>query len=115
VIIMPAGSENGSARPIRSETRARLIEAIAKARQWVQELVSGQVTSTAQIATRENRSERSVRMALSLAFLAPQIVEAAVAGQLSDHVGATNLVNPPLEWELLQPSDEVSNDTDEST
>jgi DNA invertase Pin-like site-specific DNA recombinase len=98
-IIMPGGSESGSTRPIRSETRARLIEAIAKARQWVQEFVSGQVTSTAQIAKREQCSERAVRMNLSLAFLSPQIVEAAVAGQLSNQVGATNFVNPPLEWE----------------
>jgi hypothetical protein len=30
-----------SIRPIRSEMRVRLIEAIAKARQWVRELVSG--------------------------------------------------------------------------
>jgi DNA invertase Pin-like site-specific DNA recombinase len=101
-IIVPAESENEPGRPIRSETRARLIEAIAKARQWLQELVSGQVTSTAQIAKRENCSERAVRMTLSLAFLAPRTVEAAVAGQLSDGVGASGLVNPPLQWELLQ-------------
>jgi hypothetical protein len=99
-IIMPEGSESESARPIRSETRARLIEAIAKARRWVEELVSGEVKSTAEIAKRENCSERAVRMTLSLAFLNPRIVEAAVAGQLSNHVGATGLVNPPLGWEL---------------
>jgi DNA invertase Pin-like site-specific DNA recombinase len=103
-IIMPVGSESESGRPIRSETRARLIEAIAKARRWVEELVSGQVTSTEQIAKRENCSERAVRMTLSLAFLAPQIVEATVAGQLSDHLGSTVLVNPPLEWRLLGPT-----------
>ncbi|MGD9922209.1 MAG: recombinase family protein [Pseudorhodoplanes sp.] len=103
-IIMPRGLENGSTRPIRSETRARLIEAIAKARLWVEELVSGDVKSTAQIAAREKCSERAVRMTVSLAFLAPQIVEAAVAGQLSDHVGTMGLVNPLLEWELLPPS-----------
>jgi hypothetical protein len=98
-IIMPVGSENAFARPIRSETRARLIEAIAKARQWVQELVSGQVMSTAQIATRERCSERAVRMTLTLAFLPPQVIEAAAMGQLPDHLGSTVLVNLPIEWE----------------
>jgi DNA invertase Pin-like site-specific DNA recombinase len=46
-------------RPIRSETRARLVEAIAKARQWLDELLSGQVKDTHEIAARESCSERS--------------------------------------------------------
>ena len=33
------------------------------------------------IASREGKSERSIRMTLSLAFLAPEIVKAAVEGQ----------------------------------
>jgi hypothetical protein len=35
------------------------------------------------IASREGKSERSIRMTLSVAFLAPEIVKAAVEGRLS--------------------------------
>ena len=74
-IIVPATSANQNSRPIRSESRARLVEGIAKARLWLDELVSGTVTSTKQIAAREKCSERSIRTTLSLAFLNPGIVK----------------------------------------
>ena len=62
-IILPAGVTEDP-RPIRAETRARLVEGIAKARRWLDELTTGSVTDTAQIARREGCSERSVRMTL---------------------------------------------------
>src|SRR3712207_7123692 len=47
----------------------------SKARQWLDELLSGQVKDTHEIAVRESCSERSVRMTLNLAFLSPRSEE----------------------------------------
>ena len=49
----------GDSRPIRSDTRATLLSAIATGRQWLQELISGKVADTEAIAQREGRSKRS--------------------------------------------------------
>jgi site-specific DNA recombinase len=74
------------------------VEGIAKARRWVDELVAGRVTDTAQIAQREGRSERSVRMTLNLAFLSPEIVKAAVEGTLPSIAGISRLIDAPVSW-----------------
>jgi site-specific DNA recombinase len=66
---------------MRAEARARLLAAIAKARLWLNGLIAGTFASTAEIALHERCSERAVRITLSLAFLAPAIVRAAVEGR----------------------------------
>ncbi len=76
-IIVPPGADRSGQRPIRAESRARLVEGIAKARLWLNELIDGRVTDTKEIAAREGCSDRSIRMFLSLAFLAPAILRAA--------------------------------------
>ena len=85
-------------RPIRAEARAALLHAIAKGRAWLDEIVSGQVSGTEAIAAREGCSERSVRMTLSLASLAPDIVRAGVEGRLPRGIGLSRLTNLPLSW-----------------
>jgi DNA invertase Pin-like site-specific DNA recombinase len=56
-IILPAGtSSHQDLRPIRAETRARLVIAIAKGRRWLDELMAGTVTNVEQIASTEHRS-----------------------------------------------------------
>jgi site-specific DNA recombinase len=50
------------------------------------------------IASREGKSERSIRMTLSLAFLAPEIVKAAVEGRLPSGFGIKRLVDLPMAW-----------------
>jgi DNA invertase Pin-like site-specific DNA recombinase len=85
-------------KPIRAEARARLLTAIAKARLWVDELVSGNAISTEVIARRERCSERAVRMTLPLAFLNPDLIRAAVEGTLPDGVGLSRLTELPACW-----------------
>jgi site-specific DNA recombinase len=85
-------------RPIRSERRSTLVRGIAMGRQWLNELMSGKVRDTNEIAKREGRSQRSVHMMLSLAFLAPDIVEAAVEGRLPRGIGMTRLTDLPPSW-----------------
>ena len=84
--------------PIRAEARARLLMAIAKARRWLDQLVSGEFQSTADIAQHNRCSERSVRMTLALAFLAPKLVKAIADGTLPHGVGLSVLADAPMEW-----------------
>jgi site-specific DNA recombinase len=97
-IILPAPQNAADRRPIRAETRATLLRAIASGRRWLEELASGTVAGPAAIATREGCSPRRVTMLISLAFLAPDLVKAAVDGRLPRGVGLARLVDPPLAW-----------------
>jgi len=87
-----------TARPIRAESRARLIEGIAKARLWLDQLLSGEIEGTRQIVLRERCTERSVRVRLGLAFLSPAIVQAAVDGTLPRGCGVAQCLDLPNGW-----------------
>lgn len=87
-----------SRKVIRSEARARLLIAIATARRWLDELMRGAVPDLDAIAQRESRSERSVRMIFSLAFLSPNIVSAAIAGTLPRGLGLSDMTDLPMDW-----------------
>ena len=87
-------------RPIRAETRANLVSAIAKGRHWLDELIAGMVTNVEQIAATENCTVRQINMTISLAFLAPSLVQAAIDGRLPRGVGIANLRDAPAEWSL---------------
>ena len=98
-IILPAStSPHRDPRPIRAETRAKLVTAIAKGRHWLDELIAGKVMNVEQIASAENCTVRQVNMTVSLAFLAPNFVQAAVDGRLPRGVGIANLRDSPAEW-----------------
>jgi hypothetical protein len=86
------------ARPIRAETRAKLVASIARGRRWLDEMVTGAVTSIEQIAARDKCSVRQVNMTISLAFLAPKLVQAAVNGRLPRGIGVARLRDAPAEW-----------------
>jgi hypothetical protein len=98
VIVPPEPSGSLGRRPIRAEARARLIEGIAKGRVWLDELVSGKVYNTKELAIREGCSERAIRMTLSLAFTNPAITKAAVEGTLPFGSGASRLAELPSCW-----------------
>ncbi|WP_082523974.1 recombinase family protein [Methylobacterium sp. Leaf399] len=98
IIRAEGDEETPSLRPMRTETRARLVDGIAKARVWLDDLVAGRVSDTHAIATAEGCSERSVRMTLNLAFLAPSIVKAAIEGTLPEGCGISALMNAPMAW-----------------
>jgi site-specific DNA recombinase len=94
-------SSHPDPRPIRAETRAKLVTAIAKGRHWLDELIAGTVTNVDQIAaTAKNCTARQVNMTISLAFLAPSLVKAAVDGRLPRGVGIANLRDAPAEWSV---------------
>ena len=95
-IIVSNGSED--VRPIRAETRATLVRSIAVGRRWLQEIVDGSVAGPDDIAARESCSRRHVMMMISLSFLAPDLVAAAIHGRLPRGVGVTRLIDAPIEW-----------------
>jgi hypothetical protein len=100
-IILPASTaSHPDPRPIRAETRAKLVSAIAKGRHWLDELIAGMVTNVEQIAATENCTIRQVNMTISLAFLAPSLAQAAIDGRLPRGVGIANLRDAPAEWSL---------------
>ena len=83
---------------MRAEARDRLLRSIARARSWLADLLSGKVADIDEIAQFEGKSERSVRMLLSLAFVAPDIVKAAIAGRLPRGFGLSRMADLPLDW-----------------
>jgi hypothetical protein len=101
-ILRPDGHST-SERPIRSETRARLVEGIVRGRLWLRELVAGEVLDTKEIAAREGCSDRFVRMTLSLAFLNPRLVKAAVDGRLPHAAGSAAFFDAPTNWSECSP------------
>jgi site-specific DNA recombinase len=97
-ILLPRGIPRNEVRPTRVERRVRLVRAIARGRRWLDEVVSGSVTDVQQIAARQKCSVRQVNMTISLAFLAPDLVRAAVEGRLPRGIGVERLRDAPAEW-----------------
>jgi site-specific DNA recombinase len=97
-ILLPDGMSPQHARPIRSETRATLVAAIARGRRWLDELTNDPSVTTESIAKREDCSIRKVNMTISLAFLAPDLVKAASDGRLPHAMGVARLTDLPAEW-----------------
>jgi DNA invertase Pin-like site-specific DNA recombinase len=97
-ILLPHNASRSVARPEQFERRARLVSAIARGRRWLDDVVSGRVTTVAELCARENCSVRQVNMTISLSFLAPSLVKAAVEGRLPRGIGVERLRDPPAEW-----------------
>jgi site-specific DNA recombinase len=62
------------------------------------ELITDPTASAATIATRENCSTRKINMTISLAFLAPGLVKAAIDGRFPRGMGVARLIDMPAEW-----------------
>jgi hypothetical protein len=97
-IIQGEGRRSAAVRPIRAEARALLIDALRDAYCWQDELIRGSSRTIDSIAAREKKTERSIRMALSLAFLSPALVKAAIEGRLSRGFGVKRLMDLPMSW-----------------
>ena len=97
-ILVPASMSAQDARAIRSENRALLIASIARGRRWLNELIADPTANAASIATRDGCSVRKVNMTISLAFLAPDLVKAAIEGRLPHGMGVVRLADLPAEW-----------------
>ena len=97
-LIPPVEGAHPDAQPIRSDTRAKLLAGVAKARGWLDELIAGRILDIADLAQREKRSVRSTAMLLSLAFLAPRLVQAIADNRMPRGIGLTRLAGLPSDW-----------------
>jgi hypothetical protein len=98
-LLRPATPQHQTRRPIRAETRAALVASIARGRQWLDELLTNPATTIDLIAAREHCTPRKINMTISLAFLAPDLVKAALDGRLPDGMGIARLADMPAEWQ----------------
>jgi site-specific DNA recombinase len=97
-IIQSVTDSKTSARPMRANARAILLDALRGAHRWLDEILSDPLQTLESLALREGKTDRSIRMTLSLAFLAPDIVKAAVEGRLPRGYGLKRLVDLPMAW-----------------
>ena len=82
---------------MKAERRSALIRSIGRGRLWLQEVVDGRETIES-LAARHHCSIRHINMTISLAFLAPSLVTAAVEGRFSRGIGIATLRDAPAEW-----------------
>jgi site-specific DNA recombinase len=97
-IIEVEGERSSTARPMRVRERHGFLEAVRRAHRWLDELTRDTGATIESLAIREGRSERSIRQTLSLAFVAPPILAAAIDGRLPRGFGVTRLMDLPMAW-----------------
>jgi hypothetical protein len=96
-ILLPPSVKRQDVRPIKVERRAALLRSIARGRAWLEAVASG-VETVEDIAARYKCSVRHVNMTISMAFIAPGLIKAAVEGRLPRGIGIANLRDGPAEW-----------------
>jgi DNA invertase Pin-like site-specific DNA recombinase len=98
-ILLPLSVARQDVRPIKVERRAALLRSIARGHAWLEAVASG-VETVEKIAARNKCSVRHVNMTISMAFIAPGLINAAVEGRLPRGIGIANLRDAPAEWSL---------------
>ena len=88
---------------LKQETRDAILLAIAKARSWIDDVVSGRVQSFAEIAEREGKVERHIRLLTPLAFIPPRTLAAIIDGTGPHDATVTALAQAvPYRWRHSQ-------------
>jgi site-specific DNA recombinase len=77
-----------------------ILLAIAKARSWINDIASGRVQSFDEIAEREGKVERHIRLLTPLAFIPPYTLSAIIDGTGRHDVTVTALAQAaPYRWD----------------
>ena len=97
-IIQGEGERPCATRPMRTEARAVLTDALRDADRWLDELTTSPSLTIELLAAREGKTERWIRRTLSLAFLCPALVKAAIDGRLPRGFGVKRLMDLPMAW-----------------
>ena len=84
--------------PMRTEARALVIDALRDAHHWLDELTTGPNLTIESLAAREGKTERWIRRTISLVFLCPALVKAAIEGRLPRGFGVKRLMDLPMAW-----------------
>jgi site-specific DNA recombinase len=88
-----------------------LLKAVARARQWSEDLLTGRAQSVVELAKGKGVGARYLRRLLRLAFLAPRIVDAIAAGCQPPELTAEALaerIELPLLWTAQEQAVEIS-------
>jgi hypothetical protein len=76
-----------------------LAKAIARARDWYERIVAGEVNTIGQLAQESGLTKRYVRRILQCATLSPQITEVLLAGKHRPNLTLKEILNSvPLNW-----------------
>jgi site-specific DNA recombinase len=97
-LLLPPSIPRRTVRPMKAERRTALLMAIARGRTWLDEIISGTAAGPEQLAALHKCSVRHVTMTISMAFIAPPLVKAAIEGRLPRGIGVANLRDAPAEW-----------------
>jgi site-specific DNA recombinase len=97
-IIQGAGEAQGPLRAMRTKARDSFIGALRDARRWLDELLIDPAQTIESLAMREHKSERSIRMTVSLAFVSPVLAKAAMEGRLPRGFSVKRLTDLPMLW-----------------
>ncbi len=91
---------DGSDRPGESPSESSLIQALARAWRWQEQLESGELTSITELAEANGVDTSLARRVLRLTSLAPQLVEAIVDGRQPEGLTLRQLARGiPLSWD----------------
>jgi site-specific DNA recombinase len=97
-IILGEDDQSPALRPMRTQARALLVDALRDAQRWLDELTANPDQTIEALAMREGRTERWIRRTLSLTFLCPSLIQAGVEGRLPRGFGVKRLMDLPLIW-----------------
>ena len=97
-IIQGMGEAQQPLRAMRTKAREGFIKALRDAHRWLDELLFDPAQTIESLAVREGKSERSIRMTLSLAFISPVLAEAAMEGRLPRGFCVKRLTDLPMLW-----------------
>jgi len=97
-IIQGVDETQGPLRAMRTKARDSFTRALGDARRWLDELLIDPAQTIESLALREHKSERSIRMTVSLAFVCPVLAEAALEGRLPRGFSVKRLTDLPMLW-----------------
>jgi site-specific DNA recombinase len=89
----------GNVQPAASETNLAILKAVARARSWYDQIVSGEVSSIPELARQHGVTPRYVKKILPCALLRPGIVEAIVNRECPSQLTLSALTEEvSLDW-----------------
>ncbi len=97
-IIQGVGEAQRPLRAMRTKARNGFVRALGDTRGWLDELLIDPAQTIESLAIREDKSERSIRMTVSLAFISPVLAEAALEGRLPRGFSVKRLTDLPMLW-----------------
>jgi hypothetical protein len=93
--------DGGTSTTSLEPTTRQLIEAVATALQWWEEISTGQIASLRQLAEREGINVSHASRLIRLAFLSPTLVRQILEGRQAPHLSIeylTRRIDLPHDW-----------------